>query len=102
MGFVAECDRRIAAAHRRLEKTPEENNRTTALVRLACSLNRQAGARADDLFLQMREVGEIEGAYQAAMAEVEMLGSCWSPSIPWLRSDHIYLQQARRARWRSR
>ncbi|GAA5996233.1 Luc7p [Rhodotorula paludigena] len=54
MGFVAECDRRIAAAHRRLEKTPEENNRTTAL---------------------MREVGEIEGAYQAAMAEVEMLGS---------------------------
>ncbi|GAA6052751.1 hypothetical protein JCM3770_003535 [Rhodotorula araucariae] len=54
MGFVSECDRRIAAAHRRLEKTPEENNRTTAL---------------------MREVGEIEGAYQAAMAEVEMLGS---------------------------
>ncbi|KPV75912.1 uncharacterized protein RHOBADRAFT_35682, partial [Rhodotorula graminis WP1] len=54
MGFVGECDRRIAAAHRRLEKTPEENNRTTAL---------------------MREVGEIEGAYQAAMAEVEMLGS---------------------------
>ncbi|TNY20242.1 hypothetical protein DMC30DRAFT_265373 [Rhodotorula diobovata] len=53
-GFVGECDRRIAAAHRRLEKTPEENNRTTAL---------------------MREVGEIEGAYQAAMAEVEMLGS---------------------------
>jgi RNA-binding protein Luc7-like 2 len=31
--FVGECDRRIAAAHRRLEKTPEENNRTTALVR---------------------------------------------------------------------
>ncbi|BGO97722.1 Protein LUC7 [Rhodotorula toruloides] len=54
MNFVGECDRRIAAAHRRLEKTPEENNRTTAL---------------------MREVGEIEGAYQAAMAEVEMLGS---------------------------
>ncbi|GAA5912443.1 hypothetical protein JCM6882_005512 [Rhodosporidiobolus microsporus] len=52
--FVGECDRRIAAAHRRLEKTPEENNRTTAL---------------------MREVGELEGAYQAAMAEVEQLGS---------------------------
>ena len=32
MNFVGECDRRIAAAHRRLEKTPEENNRTTALV----------------------------------------------------------------------
>ncbi|GAA5848658.1 hypothetical protein JCM8547_004586 [Rhodosporidiobolus lusitaniae] len=54
MQFVGECDRRIAAAHRRLEKTPEENNRTTAL---------------------MREVGELEGAYQAAMAEVEQLGS---------------------------
>ncbi|KWU44964.1 LUC7-domain-containing protein, partial [Rhodotorula sp. JG-1b] len=54
MNFVGECDRRIAAAHRRLEKTPEENNRTTAL---------------------MREVGEIEGAYQAAMADVETLGS---------------------------
>ncbi|GAA6027064.1 hypothetical protein JCM8097_006082 [Rhodosporidiobolus ruineniae] len=54
LGFVGECDRRIAAAHRRLEKTPEENNRTTAL---------------------MREVGELEGAYQAAMAEVEQLGS---------------------------
>ncbi|POY70605.1 hypothetical protein BMF94_6383 [Rhodotorula taiwanensis] len=54
MNFVGECDRRIQAAHRRLEKTPEENNRTTAL---------------------MREVGEIEGAYQAAMADVETLGS---------------------------
>ncbi|GAA5940992.1 Luc7p [Sporobolomyces koalae] len=52
--FIEECNRRISAAQRRLEKTPEENNRTTAL---------------------MREVGEIEGAYQAAMAEVEQLGS---------------------------
>lgn len=32
MSFVDECDRRIRAAQRRLEKTPEENNRTTALV----------------------------------------------------------------------
>ncbi|KAI5476253.1 RNA-binding protein Luc7-like 2 [Pseudohyphozyma bogoriensis] len=53
-GFVDECDRRIRAAQRRLEKTPEENNRTTNL---------------------MREIGEIEGAYQAAMADVESLGS---------------------------
>ncbi|GAA5991294.1 hypothetical protein JCM5350_005323 [Sporobolomyces pararoseus] len=52
--FIEECNRRISSAQRRLEKTPEENNRTTAL---------------------MREVGEIEGAYQAAMAEVEQLGS---------------------------
>lgn len=52
--FVDECDRRIRAAQRRLEKTPEENNRTTAL---------------------MREIGELEGAYQAAMADVEQLGS---------------------------
>lgn len=30
--FVEECDRRIRAAHRRLEKTPEENAKTTNLV----------------------------------------------------------------------
>jgi len=34
--FVDECDRRIRAAHRRLEKTPEENAKTTNLVRLSC------------------------------------------------------------------
>jgi hypothetical protein len=33
--FVDECDRRIRAAHRRLEKTPEENAKTTNLVRLS-------------------------------------------------------------------
>jgi hypothetical protein len=33
--FVDECDRRIRAAHRRLEKTPEENAKTTNLVREA-------------------------------------------------------------------
>lgn len=32
--FVDECDRRIRSAHRRLEKTPEENAKTTNLVRL--------------------------------------------------------------------
>lgn len=36
-GFVDDCDRRIAAAHRRLEKTPEENAKTTALVRSSTS-----------------------------------------------------------------
>ena len=51
--FVDECDRRIRAAHRRLEKTPEENNRTTAL---------------------MREIGEIQSAWEGAMAEAERLG----------------------------
>jgi hypothetical protein len=30
--FVDECDRRIKSAHRRLEKTPEENAKTTNLV----------------------------------------------------------------------
>ena len=30
--FVDECDRRIRAAHMRLEKTPEENAKTTNLV----------------------------------------------------------------------
>jgi hypothetical protein len=33
--FVDDCDRRIRAAHRRLEKTPEENAKTTNLVRFA-------------------------------------------------------------------
>lgn len=33
MVFVDDCDRRIKAAQRRLEKTPEENNKTTNLVR---------------------------------------------------------------------
>jgi hypothetical protein len=33
--FVDECDRRIRAAHRRLEKTPEENAKTTTLVRVS-------------------------------------------------------------------
>lgn len=33
--FVDECDRRIKAAHRRLEKTPEENAKTTSLVRFS-------------------------------------------------------------------
>lgn len=53
VGFVEECDRRIRAAQRRLEKTPEENNRTTNL---------------------MREIAEIETAYQGAMQSVEQLG----------------------------
>jgi RNA-binding protein Luc7-like 2 len=53
MMFVEECDRRIRAAQRRLEKTPEENNKTTNL---------------------MREIGEIESAYSSAMAAVEQLG----------------------------
>lgn len=37
--FVDECDRRIRAAHRRLEKTPEENAKTTNLVRRASFLS---------------------------------------------------------------
>ena len=35
--FVDECDRRIRTAHRRLEKTPEENAKTTNLVRFECT-----------------------------------------------------------------
>jgi len=53
LAFIDECDRRIRAAQRRLEKTPEENNKTTAL---------------------MREIGEVETAYQLAMQAVEQLG----------------------------
>ncbi|KZV89842.1 LUC7-domain-containing protein [Exidia glandulosa HHB12029] len=51
--FVDECDRRIRAAHRRLEKTPEENAKTTNL---------------------MREIGEIELAIQGGMEKIEALG----------------------------
>lgn len=31
-GFVDECDRRIRASQRKLEKTPEENRKTVDLV----------------------------------------------------------------------
>ncbi|CAG7853429.1 SubName: Full=Probable U1 snRNP protein {ECO:0000313/EMBL:CCA73169.1} [Serendipita indica DSM 11827] len=48
--FVDECDRRIKTAHRRLEKTPEENAKTTNL---------------------MREIGEIELAIQGEQGKVE-------------------------------
>ncbi|KAA1083174.1 splicing factor [Puccinia graminis f. sp. tritici] len=59
LGFVEECDRRIRAAQKRLEKTPEENNRTTGL---------------------MREIGEIQTGYEGAMGEVENLGR-WFTSL---------------------
>jgi len=51
--FVDECDRRIRLAHRRLEKTPEENAKTTNL---------------------MREIGEIELAIQGGTDKIESLG----------------------------
>lgn len=51
--FVDECDRRIRAAHRRLEKTPEENAKTTNL---------------------MREIAEIELAIQGGTEKIETLG----------------------------
>ncbi|PVF94888.1 LUC7-domain-containing protein [Serendipita vermifera] len=51
--FVDECDRRIKAAHRRLEKTPEENAKTTNL---------------------MKEIGELELAIQGGTEKIEQLG----------------------------
>jgi len=51
--FVDECDRRIRAAHRRLEKTPEENAKTTNL---------------------MREIAEFELAIQGGTEKIESLG----------------------------
>jgi LUC7 N_terminus len=36
--LVDDCDRRIRAAHRRLEKTPEENAKTTNLVNTTLTL----------------------------------------------------------------
>ena len=54
IGFVDECNRRINGAHKRLQKTPEENNRTTALL---------------------REIGELQAAYDGAIEAVSELGS---------------------------
>lgn len=50
--FVDECDRRIRAAHRRLEKTPEENAKTTNLVCGVLKHNRERhrGTYMDDDF----------------------------------------------------
>lgn len=74
--FIDECDRRIRAAHRRLDKTPEENKRTTDLVSGPLAIVFAGRGSTLTLFgLQMREIGEIESAYQAAMAEVENLGT---------------------------
>jgi RNA-binding protein Luc7-like 2 len=37
-GFVEDCDRRIRASQRKLEKTPEENRKTVDLVRVSSFL----------------------------------------------------------------
>ncbi|KAG6877158.1 hypothetical protein C0993_009836 [Termitomyces sp. T159_Od127] len=58
--FVDECDRRIRAAHRRLEKTPEENAKTTNL---------------------MREIAEIELAIQGGTEKIEALGNVSHASV---------------------
>ena len=67
--FVDECDRRIRSAHRRLEKTPEENAKTTNLVtRFVLNFN------FDIDNLQMREIAEIELAIQGGTEKIEQLG----------------------------
>ncbi|KDN53433.1 LUC7-domain-containing protein [Tilletiaria anomala UBC 951] len=53
ISFMADIDRKIAANKRRLDQTPEETAKFSNL---------------------MREIGEVESAVQAAMAEVERLG----------------------------
>ncbi|KAL7422031.1 splicing factor [Cryptotrichosporon argae] len=52
--YVDECDRRIRASQRKLEKTPEENRKTVDL---------------------MKEIGEIELSIQGGTEEIEALGS---------------------------
>jgi RNA-binding protein Luc7-like 2 len=52
-GFIEDCDRRIRASQRKLEKTPEENRKTMDL---------------------MREIGEIELSIQGGTEEIEALG----------------------------
>lgn len=51
--YVEECDRRIRASQRKLEKTPEENRKTIDL---------------------MKEIGEIELSIQNGTEEIEKLG----------------------------
>lgn len=75
--FVDECDRRIRAAHRRLEKTPEENAKTTNLVRFSshCALcDFPLNFWCIDA-LQMREIAEIELAIQGGTEKIETLGT---------------------------
>ncbi|KAG8899851.1 splicing factor [Tulasnella sp. 403] len=54
--FVDDCDRRIRIAHKRLEKTPEENAKTTNLAGF------------------MREIAEFELAIQGGTEKIEQLG----------------------------
>lgn len=76
--FVDECDRRIRAAHRRLEKTPEENAKTTNL---------------------MREIAEIELAIQGGTEKIETLGACSNVSHSCPLVDLV--MQASKAKWMS-
>ncbi|KLO11847.1 LUC7-domain-containing protein, partial [Schizopora paradoxa] len=59
--FVDDCDRRVRTAQKRLEKTPEENKKTTNLARLFC-------------FPSMREIADIELAIQGGTEKIESLG----------------------------
>ena len=52
-GFIDDCDRRIRASQKKLEKTPEENRKTVDL---------------------MKEIGEIELSIQGGTEEIEALG----------------------------
>lgn len=81
--FVDECDRRIRAAHRRLEKTPEENAKTTNLVRAIFASSKGLGMQEEDAYQlaglqliagQMREIAEIELAIQGGTEKIEQLG----------------------------
>lgn len=69
--FVDECDRRIRAAHRRLEKTPEENAKTTNLV---CPITLKSCFLFLTHMVQMREIAEIELAIQGGTEKIETLG----------------------------
>jgi hypothetical protein len=86
--FVDDCDRRIRAAHRRLEKTPEENAKTTNLVRIP-GLARIKGSDGVVFFVsflfcsQMREIAEIELAIQGGTEKIETLGT----ETKFLRSE---------------
>jgi hypothetical protein len=85
--FVDECDRRIRASQRKLEKTPEENRKTVDL---------------------MREIGEIELSIQGGTEEIEASvrparsRSRWRSSRPSTRSSSSRRTRRRSCRFSTR
>jgi|SRR5712671_610139 len=95
--FVDECDRRIRTAQRRLEKTPEENAKTTNLVCAAGFLIRQ---RLTTCRL-CRCVKLLKSSWQFRAERKKLRPSvrCLSALLIRLSAESV---QASKGRWKSR